>query len=105
MTDNLIILPLLLHMVTAIVLLALWKKVTAQRIISVVASISILVVCALLFIKTWDTGILTMQSGSWPAPFGITFVADVFSSSMVLLTSISAVAVSIYSAVGISRSR
>src|SRR5690606_31634881 len=101
MTDNLIILPLLLHMATAIVLLALWKKVRAQRIISVVSSMSILVVSALLFVKVWNNGILTMQSGNWPAPFGITFVADVFSSTMLLFTSISAVGVSIYSAVGI----
>lgn len=105
MTSNFIILPLLLHMATAIVLMFLWKRITAQRIISVVSNVIILIVGVLLFTQTWKTGIITMQAGNWPAPFGITFVADVFSSTMVLFTAISALAVSIYSTVGINRAR
>jgi len=105
MMNNFIILPLLLHMATAVVLLFLWKRITAQRIVSVIANVLILIVSILLFTKTWQSGIMTMQSGNWPAPFGITFVSDVFSSTMVLFTSISAVAISIYSTIGVNRAR
>jgi len=105
MINNFIILPLLLHMTTAIVLLFLWKRITVQRIISVIANVVILIVSILLFIQTWQTGIITMQAGNWPAPFGITFVSDVFSSMMVLFTSISAVAISLYSTISINRAR
>src|SRR5690554_840393 len=105
MTNNFIILPLLMHMATAIVLLALWQKVFIQQIITIIANIAILIVSALLFAEVWSNGILTMQSGNWPAPFGITFVADVFSTSMVLFSSISAIAVCIYSLKGVNKSR
>lgn len=105
MINHYIILPLLLHMATAILLIFLWRKIALQRIVSVVSSVLILIVSALLFAKTWDTGIITMQSGNWQAPFGITFVSDVFSSTMVLFTSISALAVSLYSTIGISKPR
>src|SRR5690606_36680269 len=55
--------------------------------------------------RVWRSGILVMQAANWEAPFGITFVADVFSSSMVLLTSFSGLAVSVFSAVGLARAR
>lgn len=105
MTNNFIVLPLLMHMATAILLLALWKKVFIQQIITIVAHIAILVVSVLLFVEVWNNGILTMQSGNWPAPFGITFVADVFSATMVLFSSISALAVCLYSFKGVNKSR
>src|SRR5690606_29712377 len=41
-------------------------------------------------------GIQIMNAGGWKAPFGITFVVDVFSAVMVLLTAICGIAVSIY---------
>jgi multicomponent Na+:H+ antiporter subunit D len=46
-----------------------------------------------------------MQAGDWQAPFGITFVSDIFSATMVLLAGIAGLAVSIFSTVGISRHR
>src|SRR5690606_23084393 len=67
--------------------------------------IGILIVSVLLFVEVWNNGILTMQSGNWPAPFGITFVADVFSTTMVLFSSISALAVCLYSFKGVNKSR
>lgn len=105
MTNNFIVLPLLMHMATAILLLALWGKVAIQQMVTVVANIAILIVSILLFIAIWDNGIMTMQSGNWPAPFGITFVADVFSTTMVLFSAISALAVCIYSLKGVNKSR
>src|SRR5690606_13740202 len=103
MKDHFIILPLLMHLATAILFIFLWRKVAAQKIISVISSSLILMVSGLLFFQTWEAGIITMQSGNWQAPFGITFVSDVFSSTMVLFTSISALAVSIYSTIGITK--
>ncbi len=46
-----------------------------------------------------------MNAANWEAPFGIVFVADLFSTTLVLLTSIAALAVSIFSAKGVSRAR
>jgi multicomponent Na+:H+ antiporter subunit D len=46
-----------------------------------------------------------MNASNWEAPFGIVFVADLLSATMVLLTSIAALAVSIFSATGVGRAR
>lgn len=105
MTDNLIILTVLVHLLSAVVLIFFWQKVTTQRLISVVGSAFALLVSIRLFKATWDAGILTMQAGNWKAPFGISFVSDGFSSTMVLLTAVAGLAISIFSTVGVSQSR
>jgi len=105
MTDNNIILPVILHMFIAVLLIFFWTKSNIQRIISIAGNALMLAVDIWLFTKVWNNGIFTMQAGNWQAPFGITFVADVFSSTMVLLTGIAGFAVSIFSSVGISRAR
>jgi multicomponent Na+:H+ antiporter subunit D len=46
----------------------------------------------------WQGGTLSIQAGNWEAPFGITFVADTFAATLVLLTAIAGVAVSSFSA-------
>jgi len=103
--NNLIILPLLLHLFTAILLLALWRRARVHRYISVVSNFVILLVAVYFSIESWNRGIITFQAGNWPAPFGITFVLDSFSSMMVLLTSISAFAISVYSGVAVNKAR
>lgn len=50
-----------------------------------------------VFAYIWNNGTQTVQAGSWEAPFGITFIADTFAITMVLLTSIAGLAVSIFS--------
>lgn len=105
MNDNFIILPVLIHMFTAIVAIFFWQKVNMQRIISVLGNSVALILSWKLFIKTWESGILTMQAGGWSAPFGIVFVSDTFSSTLVLLTGISAFCVSIFSTAAVSTQR
>ena len=105
MIDNTLVFPVIVHLFTAILSLFFWRKTIAQRMISIIGSFLAMLVAIGLFAKVWGGGILTMQAAGWEAPFGISFVADVFSSSMVLLTSFSGLAVSIYSATGIARGR
>lgn len=104
MIDNSIILPIIGQMLIAVIQIFFWKKETPQRIISVGGSVVMLLLSIQLFQKTWG-GILTMQAGGWAAPFGITFVADIFSSTMVLLTAIAGLAVGVFSSVSISKAR
>ena len=105
MIDHFIILPVLVHMLTAIVAIFFWQKINIQRVISVVGSSAGLVLAWELFLKTSESGILTMQAGGWRAPFGITFVSDAFSSILVLLTGIVAFSVSLFSTAAVSTNR
>ncbi len=105
MMDNTIVAPIVEHLFTAILLLFFWKKVKTQRIISVLGNLMVLNTSSQLFMKVWNNGIHTMQAGNWQAPFGITLVADVFSSTMVFLTSIVGLAIAVFSVVGIGKPR
>lgn len=105
MTNNVIILPVLTHMATAILQIFFWQMVTVQRIISIIGNVITLLLSWRLLHTVWDSGTQIMQAGGWKAPFGIVFVADTFSATMVLLTAIAGIAVCIFSTVGISKSR
>lgn len=97
--------PVAFHLLTAIVLIGFWNKLEVQRYVSAIASIVGIFIAVRLFGDVSANGILVMQSGGWGAPFGITFVADTFSATLVLLTSFVCLAVSVFSAVSISKLR
>lgn len=105
MITNFILAPILVHMITAVLLLFFWQKVQAQKIISIVGNSLAFLLCIRLFIATQQEGFLILQAGGWQAPFGITFVSDSFSSIMVLLTAIVSLAVGIYSSASLNVSR
>jgi len=104
MMTNFILAPIFVHMITAILLLFFWQKVQAQKIISIIGNVVAFAACVLLFRAAQDN-FLILHAGGWKAPFGITFVADTFSSIMVLLTAIVSLTVGIYSTVALNVSR
>ncbi|GHE43308.1 proton-conducting transporter transmembrane domain-containing protein [Sphingobacterium griseoflavum] len=105
MIDNHILAPIFVQLFTAIAQLMFWRKTVTQRFLSVGGSIIGLLVAIRLFTRVQADGILTMNAANWDAPFGIVFVADAFSATLVLLTSIAGVAVSLFSSVSLSRQR
>lgn len=105
MIDNFIVAPVLIHLVLAIITLALWRKVLAQKLVSVIGSIWVNLISFRLFSQVRAEGILTMNAAGWESPFGIIFVADLLSSSLVLLTAFAGLAVTLFSVVGIGRAR
>jgi multicomponent Na+:H+ antiporter subunit D len=105
MKDHTILLPLLTHMLTAVVLIFCWQRVKIQKYISVIGNALVVLFSIRLFARGWSHGIYTSDAGGWEAPFGIVFVADVFSNTMVLLTALAGLAVAVYSTEGLSRER
>lgn len=105
MITNFILAPILAHMITAVLLLFFKNKVIAQKMFSIIGSVFALLLSFVLFMETLQEGFLTLNAGNWKAPLGITFVSDTFSALLVLLTSLTGLAVSIYSTVGISHQR
>ncbi|HET8753998.1 MAG TPA: proton-conducting transporter membrane subunit [Salinimicrobium sp.] len=98
MTHNLVIYPVILQMFISILLMFSWSRTSWQKAISITGSIINLGVSIWLFSYVWENGFLIMKAGAWEAPFGIIFVADTFSVTMVLLTAITGLAVSVFSA-------
>ncbi|MEM6376512.1 MAG: proton-conducting transporter membrane subunit, partial [Pseudomonadota bacterium] len=87
--------PLALPFATA-VLAFLMRHGPAGRWISLMGSVALLVASLVLMRAVLAEGVIAAQMGNWPAPFGITLVADLLSAVMVLITAIIAVAVSGY---------
>lgn len=105
MIDNHILAPVFVQLFTAVIQLMFWRKTLTQRYLSVGGSFIGLLVAIRLFSRVYQDGILTMNAANWDAPFGIVFVADLLSVTLVLLTSIACFAVSIFSSIGVSRQR
>ncbi|RUR31881.1 Na+/H+ antiporter subunit D [Vreelandella nanhaiensis] len=90
-------LPVLLPLLSGAVSLLFWRSRPMQRFVAVAGNIALLVASLWLFVATLSEGYITMQMGSWPAPFGITLIADMLSAVMILMTGIIGLAMGIYS--------
>ncbi|WP_300435132.1 proton-conducting transporter membrane subunit [Christiangramia sp.] len=105
MTEQIVLYPLFLQMAISIILMFGWSKIKFQKVFSVFGSILSLGLAIWLFSYIWSNGTQTIQAGNWEAPFGITFVADMLSATLVLLTAISGLAVSIFSGASVLKDR
>ncbi|MDX2079240.1 MAG: Na+/H+ antiporter subunit D [Terrimicrobiaceae bacterium] len=91
--------------ITAIVCILCWRAPHAQRWIGLGGMLVFLAAAVRLFVVVASDGILALNVGNWPAPFGISLVADLTSAIMVLVTAITGVAVAIYSLADIDSGR
>jgi multicomponent Na+:H+ antiporter subunit D len=78
---------------------------SVQRVISVFGTLVMMGVGGAIVYQVHSHGILAVQMGNWPAPFGITLVADELSAGLLGVTGFVAVAVSVYALVGIDEAR
>jgi len=95
----LIALPLVLPIFAVGVLLCLLKAGEATRhALNILTCAGMLVAAGFLYAQVSEHGVLVLRSGSWPAPFGITLVADLLSAVMVLVTAVIGLGVAVYAA-------
>lgn len=94
---NIVLLPLLIPLATAIAAIFARKQRRTQRVISVCGSAALFAAAAALLATVHEEGIQTFQAGNWPAPFGITLVVDLLSALMVMVTGLVGLAVVVYS--------
>ncbi len=95
--SNLLIIPIALPLLAGTLCLASWRSERWQKRISLIASVCYLFAGLTILFKTLAEGHLVLQLGNWPAPFGISMVADVLSAIMIVLTGIVFVAGASYS--------
>lgn len=93
---NLILYPMLLNLLGAIVSLCLYQLPRVQKYVTLAVSLAFLGTSVLLAQEVAALGIQVIDIGQWPAPFGITFVADRFATMMVIVVSLVAVCCSLY---------
>src|SRR5690625_7974247 len=87
-SDLLLTAPIAIPLGALALTTALWRMPALQRHVSLAASMAFLAAAIALLRATLDGTLLATNFGSWPAPFGISFVADRLSAAMVLITAI-----------------
>ncbi|MCC2595066.1 Na+/H+ antiporter subunit D [Pusillimonas sp. MFBS29] len=95
-SDALLTIPIAAPLAGLALATLFWRAPRLQQITSLAASSVFLWGAVLLLRVTKGGTILATQFGSWDAPFGISFVADNLTATMVLITAIMAVVVAIY---------
>jgi multicomponent Na+:H+ antiporter subunit D len=101
----LLILPILIPVLTAAFCILAWKSRVIQRWLSL-AGVCALLVSTFLLLRTVNAdGIQVVQLGNWPAPFGITLVADLFSGLMLTVTAFIGVCVGVFALVNLDGER
>jgi multicomponent Na+:H+ antiporter subunit D len=95
--------PVVLPFLTAVLALIAYRSLAAQRAISLVGAGLLLVVAVLILARVLAEGPFAQQAGAWPAPFGITLVADLLSAVMVALTGLVAVLVAVFGLADVAR--
>jgi multicomponent Na+:H+ antiporter subunit D len=101
----LLILPLLIPLSAATLSLFAWRSRRTQRVLGVVGTALLLGSVLMLLRSVSNGGIQVAQIGAWPAPFGITVVADLFSAIMLVLAGLTGLSVAVYSTATVDRAR
>lgn len=103
--SEILLFPLLTPLVAAVISLFFWQSARYQRIVFLLGILIYLFASLRLMTWVWTHGYITYQGGNWPAPFGITFVADLLSAGMIALTAVLAVMSALYFEGGIKNSK
>jgi multicomponent Na+:H+ antiporter subunit D len=101
----LIIMPVVVPLISAALMLLAYRRSNVQRAMGVGSAVLQFVIAGVLLYTVYFHGIQVSHLGGWPARYGITFVADLLSALMVLLSGTIALATSVYSVWNIDRGR
>ena len=90
---NELVLPVITPLLTAAVLLLAPRKPLVQRWISFVGSLGLAASALYIFVRVQQSSMVVLQAGGWPAPFGITLVADLLAAMLLVAVGLVGVAV------------
>lgn len=86
--NNIIVLPMIVPIMTAIFLVFLRDYIKLQRVISFITMLFVASITALMLYVVQTEGIMKLDFSGWLPPYGILFVADSFALILVLTASI-----------------
>ena len=89
-------LPAVLPLLAAGLSMALHRRPHAQRAVGVAVLSTTLVATVVLLVRVRADGPVAVQMGGWPAPIGITLVADLFAAIMLVVAAAMVLAVLFY---------
>jgi multicomponent Na+:H+ antiporter subunit D len=98
-------LPLVVPLATTVLLLLTPSRPLIQRLIAFTGSLALLASTVAIFLVVLQQDRVVLQVSGWPAPFGITLIADVLAATLLVAASIVGVAVSATSFAGVDPRR
>jgi multicomponent Na+:H+ antiporter subunit D len=101
----LLALPILLPLTGAVLAVLAWGRPRVHRALALGTSLAMGVVAVLLGVQVHAEGIVVARMGGWSAPQGIILVADALSTTMVVVSSLVALAGSLYALVSLEPER
>ncbi len=106
MSQNLLlILPLLLPLFGAVLCMLVGQHIKLQAAVAGITQLAWLAAVSQLFWGVYQHGIHVTHIGNWPASYGITFVADIFSVLILLSAAVVGLAVYLFSLQGLDAAR
>jgi multicomponent Na+:H+ antiporter subunit D len=96
MSSNLLVLPIALPLAASAVTILMSRRRWVQRCISLGTCVTTLVLAVAILYEADAQDAVVTQVGGWPAPFGITLIADRFSAIMLLVSTIMILVVLVY---------
>jgi multicomponent Na+:H+ antiporter subunit D len=103
--ENLLLLPVLIPLFTGALAFLFYRNIAVQRWIGLAGTVALLIASVLLLVDVWQNGIQAVQLGNWSAPFGITFVADLLSGIMIMISGVMGFVVAVYAVSDIDKTR
>ncbi len=89
--------PVFLALLGAGLCAVFWWRPIAQTIIGIITTLAMVATSGTLFFRVLSDGPQVMAMGTWPAPYGIVFVADILGASLAFLTALIGFATLVYS--------
>jgi multicomponent Na+:H+ antiporter subunit D len=96
-----LVLPILVPLSTAAALMLAPKRPLLQRWVSLAGSILLLASAVAVFLRVNAAGVQVLQISGWPAPFGITLVADLLAAILVVAVGVVGTAISVVAFSGV----
>ncbi|MFK3939583.1 Na+/H+ antiporter subunit D [Alkalihalobacillus sp. NPDC078783] len=94
--NNLVIFPMMIPVVAGLIMVICRNQIKLHKGLSILSILAVLVITGILMNEVSANGIVTIAIGGWEPPFGIVFVADMFSLLLVCTTAVVAIAVLFY---------
>ena len=100
-----LVLPILVPLSTAAVLMLAPSRPVLQRWISLTGSVLLLASALAVFVRVNATGVEVLQVSSWPAPFGITLVADLLAAVLIVAVGVVGTVIAVVAFSGVDPKR
>src|SRR5215203_4077211 len=102
---RMLVLPILVPFSTAALLMLMPKRPALQRWIALTGSVLLLAFAIVVFLRVNAAGVQVLHVSGWPAPFGITLVADLLAAILVVAVGVVGTAISVVAFSGVDPRR